>query len=158
MRRALPLVLAALGVALVLSACGYEGTTTPLPSSVDGRAVNQKAGAAAAPAPTTTSPAPTTTAPATTSPAPAPSAGAPKGDAAAGKPLFTSMGCAGCHTLKAAGATGTIGPNLDQLKPPEARIVTQVTNGGAIMPAFKGRMTAQQIADVAAYVASVEGT
>src|SRR6478752_968005 len=41
-----------------------------------------------------------------------------KGDATAGKAVFTSAGCAGCHTLKAAGATGAVGPNLDQLKPP----------------------------------------
>jgi cytochrome c oxidase subunit 2 len=35
--------------------------------------------------------------------------------AAAGKALFTgSAGCASCHTLAAAGATGTVGPNLDQ--------------------------------------------
>ena len=35
--------------------------------------------------------------------------------AAAGKALFVgSGGCATCHTLSAAGATGTIGPNLDQ--------------------------------------------
>lgn len=35
--------------------------------------------------------------------------------AAAGKAVFTgSAGCSTCHTLAAAGATGTIGPNLDQ--------------------------------------------
>jgi cytochrome c oxidase subunit 2 len=35
--------------------------------------------------------------------------------AATGKAVFTgSGGCASCHTLAAAGATGTIGPNLDQ--------------------------------------------
>jgi cytochrome c oxidase subunit 2 len=35
--------------------------------------------------------------------------------AAAGKAVFTgSAGCSTCHTLSAAGATGTIGPNLDQ--------------------------------------------
>jgi cytochrome c oxidase subunit 2 len=34
---------------------------------------------------------------------------------AAGKAIFTgSSGCSGCHTLAAAGATGTIGPDLDQ--------------------------------------------
>jgi cytochrome c oxidase subunit 2 len=35
---------------------------------------------------------------------------------AAGKAVFTSAsaGCAQCHTLAAAGATGTVGPNLDQ--------------------------------------------
>ena len=35
--------------------------------------------------------------------------------AAQGKTIFTSStGCSSCHTLAAAGATGTIGPNLDQ--------------------------------------------
>jgi hypothetical protein len=34
-------------------------------------------------------------------------------------------------TLKAAGTTGTIGPNLDALKPSESRVALQVTNGGA---------------------------
>jgi cytochrome c oxidase subunit 2 len=33
--------------------------------------------------------------------------------AGAGKAVFTSAGCSACHTLAAAGATGTIGPNLD---------------------------------------------
>jgi mono/diheme cytochrome c family protein len=34
--------------------------------------------------------------------------------AAAGKQVFTASGCASCHTLAAANATGTVGPNLDQ--------------------------------------------
>jgi mono/diheme cytochrome c family protein len=38
------------------------------------------------------------------------------------------------------------------LKPPEARIVTQVENGGGPMPAFKNQLSAKQIQDVAAYV------
>jgi mono/diheme cytochrome c family protein len=76
---------------------------------------------------------------------------------AAGKQVFTTAGCAGCHTLKDAGATGTVGPNLDQLKPSEARVAKQVTNGGKIMPAFKGRLTAAQIQAVAKYVAAVAG-
>lgn len=75
-----------------------------------------------------------------------------QGDPAAGKGIFASAGCVTCHTLKAAGATGTVGPNLDNLKPAYARIVTQVTNGGKIMPPFKGRLTPAQIHDVAAYV------
>jgi cytochrome c oxidase subunit II len=32
-----------------------------------------------------------------------------------GLTLFKQHGCDGCHTLSAAGSTGTIGPNLDQL-------------------------------------------
>src|SRR5262249_49429568 len=42
------------------------------------------------------------------------SSGGVTGDPAAGKTVFTgTAGCAGCHTLAAAGATGTVGPNLD---------------------------------------------
>ena len=77
--------------------------------------------------------------------------------ATAGKDVFMQAGCGSCHTLKAAGTTGTVGPNLDQLKPPLARIVRQVTNGGAIMPAFKSKLTSQQIQAVAQYVFSVAG-
>jgi mono/diheme cytochrome c family protein len=74
-----------------------------------------------------------------------------------GKAIFKGCGCAGCHTLAAAGSTGTTGPNLDQLKPPMAKVVTQVTNGGAIMPAFKGKLTPAQIQAVAKYVSSSAG-
>ncbi len=42
--------------------------------------------------------------------------GGQAGGAAAGKSAFASNGCAGCHTFKASNASGTVGPNLDQLK------------------------------------------
>ncbi|HEX4525477.1 MAG TPA: cytochrome c [Gaiellaceae bacterium] len=74
------------------------------------------------------------------------------GNPTAGQAVFETTGCGGCHTLKAAGATGTVGPNLDQLKPPLARIVLQVNQGGGPMPAYKGQLTDQQIQDVSAYV------
>src|SRR3954453_108663 len=88
------------------------------------------------------------TAPATTVPQ--------SGDPAAGKIVFKSptASCFGCHTLKDAGATGKIGPNLDQAKPEKALILTRVLNGKSPMPAFKGVLTPQQIADVVAYVYS----
>ena len=73
-----------------------------------------------------------------------------------GKTIFQSE-CAGCHTLKAANATGTIGPNLDQLKPAEARAKHQVEVGGSVMPAFKGTLTPAQIDAVAKFVASSAG-
>jgi cbb3-type cytochrome c oxidase subunit III len=73
-----------------------------------------------------------------------------------GKAIFQAE-CSSCHTLKAAGATGTVGPNLDQLKPPQATVVRQVTNGGAIMPAFKGKLSPPQIQAVAKFVASSAG-
>jgi cytochrome c oxidase subunit II len=37
------------------------------------------------------------------------------GGAAAGKTVFEANGCSACHTLKAAGATGKVGPDLDKL-------------------------------------------
>jgi cytochrome c6 len=75
-----------------------------------------------------------------------------KGDPAKGKAIFASAGCVSCHTLKEAGATGTIGPNLDQSKPPLDLVVDRVTNGKAPMPSFSGQLSSAQIADVAAYV------
>jgi mono/diheme cytochrome c family protein len=78
-----------------------------------------------------------------------------EGDPAAGKEIFVgSAGCSGCHTLADAQATGTVGPNLDQLKPSYDAAVAQVTNGGGGMPPFKGTLTEQQIKDVAAYVST----
>ncbi|HEY7397940.1 MAG TPA: cytochrome c [Gaiellaceae bacterium] len=77
---------------------------------------------------------------------------ATKGDPVAGKAVFESAGCKSCHTLKAAGATGTVGPDLDQLKPAEATVVHQVTVGGGVMPSFKAQLSAKQIQDVAAFV------
>ena len=91
-------------------------------------------------------------------PPPAPAAtGASPAALAAGKKVFTTAGCATCHTLKDANATGKVGPNLDQLKPAQARVVKQVTNGGKIMPPFKTSLSAAQIQAVATYVSSVAG-
>ena len=98
----------------------------------------------------TTTPAATTTAPTTTTSA----GGSPT---ALGKQVFASAGCGGCHTLKDAGSSGNVGPNLDQLKPSLARVAHQVEVGGGPMPAFKGQLTPAQIQAVAAYVSSVAG-
>src|SRR4029079_8720243 len=77
-----------------------------------------------------------------------------EGDPAAGKAVFASAGGSGCHTLKAAGATGNVGPNLDSLKPDEDTVEHQVEVGGGAMPAFKGQLTDKQIHDVSAFVAA----
>jgi mono/diheme cytochrome c family protein len=82
--------------------------------------------------------------------------GSTAGGAADGKSVF-SANCASCHTLAAAGATGTVGPNLDELKPDEQRVKRQVENGGAVMPAFKGRLSDAQIAALAKFVATSAG-
>ena len=81
-----------------------------------------------------------------------------KGDAAAGKEVFETAGCNSCHTLKDAGATGTVGPNLDDAKPPADLVVDRVTNGKGVMPSFSGQLSAKQIADVAAYVSQAAGS
>lgn len=73
-----------------------------------------------------------------------------------GKKIFQSE-CASCHTLKAAASTGTVGPNLDQLKPAKAIVQRQVTNGGQVMPSFKGTLSAAQIDAVASFVSSNAG-
>jgi mono/diheme cytochrome c family protein len=116
----------------VLAGCGAEGVVSPTPNRVIG----------------TLPQAPQ---------APATPAFALKGDPAAGASIFKSSGCTGCHTLAAAHSTGTVGPNLDQLKPDYRHVTAQVTNGGAQMPSFKGSLSAQQIADVSAYVVKSTG-
>jgi mono/diheme cytochrome c family protein len=96
-----------------------------------------------------------------TSAAGAPSSGGGKQTSGGGKPdgkqIFASAGCSGCHTLKAAGATGNVGPNLDRLKPPKAIVVRQVEHGGGAMPAFKGQLSPAQIDAVATFVSSSAG-
>ena len=73
------------------------------------------------------------------------------GDAAAGEAVWADN-CSGCHGLSGTGANG--GPDLTAI--PSAaeadRVRQQVLNGGGGMPAFKGTLSDQQIADVTAYV------
>jgi cytochrome c oxidase subunit 1 len=76
------------------------------------------------------------------------------GAQAAGQQVFVASGCGGCHVLSAAGATGTVGPNLDETKPSEALVVDRVTNGAGKMPAFGGQLTPDQIEAVAEYVST----
>jgi mono/diheme cytochrome c family protein len=79
------------------------------------------------------------------------------GDPTAGRKVFLSAGCVGCHTLADANAHGTVGPNLDQAKPPLSLAVERVTKGAGAMPSFKGQLSTQQIADVTAYVVKATG-
>jgi len=79
------------------------------------------------------------------------------GDATAGKAVFESAGCTACHTLSAAGSTGTVGPNLDQAQPSFDLVVQRVTLGQGGMPSFQDQLQPQQIADVAEFVSSSAG-
>ena len=74
-----------------------------------------------------------------------------------GKAVFAKAGCGGCHTLKAAGSSGNVGPNLDQLKPAKAIVAHQVEVGGGAMPAFKGQLSPAEIDAVATFVAGSAG-
>ncbi|MEI7761082.1 MAG: cytochrome c [Thermoleophilia bacterium] len=79
------------------------------------------------------------------------------GEAAAGKAVFASQSCGSCHTLAASGTSGAVGPNLDESKSSTELVVARVTEGKSPMPAFGETLTAQQIADVAAYVSQSTG-
>jgi mono/diheme cytochrome c family protein len=74
-----------------------------------------------------------------------------------GKSIFASAGCNGCHTLAAAGASGTIGPNLDEAKPSVDVAIERVTNGKGAMPSFRDRLSKPQIDAVAKFVAENAG-
>ena len=102
------------------------------------------------------------------------------GNAAAGKAVFTgAAGCSGCHTLAAANATGTIGPDLDtRLKADCALPASQKVRGttlrqciqtaitkpyaylpsgyssGIMPPNFAQRLTPAQIQDLVSFLSS----
>jgi mono/diheme cytochrome c family protein len=74
------------------------------------------------------------------------------GDPVAGKRLFSEQGCAGCHTFKAAGSSGTVGPDLDVAAPSPARVLAQLRKPGGIMPSFADKISDDQKADLASFV------
>jgi cytochrome c oxidase subunit 2 len=94
---------------------------------------------------------------------------APSGTAA-GKALFLSNGCGGCHTFKPAGTNGKVGPDLDNLaadaqkanhesveeytresiEDPSAYVVPSYPNG--VMPVYKGQLTDSQINELVAFL------
>jgi DMSO/TMAO reductase YedYZ molybdopterin-dependent catalytic subunit/mono/diheme cytochrome c family protein len=71
-----------------------------------------------------------------------------------GKGVFveTQPPCGTCHTLVDAGATGAVGPSLDDLRPSEEMVIKATANGVGIMPSFKDTLSSEQIADLARYV------
>jgi mono/diheme cytochrome c family protein len=117
----------------------------------------------------TTSAGGTTTEAATTGETGSTQPSAAAGDPAAGKAIFASAGCSSCHTLKDAGATGAVGPNLDEVlkgKTPDfirTSIVdpnAEIANGfqPGIMPqTYDDQFDDKQLADLVAYLASATG-
>lgn len=84
-------------------------------------------------------------------------ASTPAQPTARGKSVFASSGCGTCHTLKAAGAAGRAGPNLDQRKPAATLVSARVSDGKGAMPAYRDRLSDGDIEAVAAYVAESAG-
>ena len=129
MRRA-AVLLALVALSAGLAGCGGGEETTPTPETIVGTLPEE-----------TTAEEPTSTL---------------EGDPSNGAQVFASAGCGGCHTMEAAGSSGTVGPNLDESKPDLELVIDRVANGAGAMPAFKDSLSEQEIADVAAYV--VEST
>lgn len=72
-----------------------------------------------------------------------------------GRSVFTKIAepqCGVCHTLQDAGTTGTIGANLEELKPDANRVAEAVRKGVGVMPSYAGKLTEEQIKAVADYV------
>jgi cytochrome c553 len=152
MRLRLASLLALAVLALAAAGCGGGEETTPTPETVPGSVPADTGGGTDTGATTETSGDTETSGGTETG-----GGTSGQGDAEAGKAVFTSAGCSSCHTLADAGATGNVGPNLDEAKPEFELVHTRVTNGMGAMPSFKGQLTEQQINDVAAYVSSVAG-
>jgi mono/diheme cytochrome c family protein len=77
--------------------------------------------------------------------------------ATSGSQIFVSSGCGSCHSLKAAGASGSIGPDLDQLQPNASTVAAIVRSGAGSMPSFASKLSAAQISELARYVSSAAG-
>jgi len=85
-----------------------------------------------------------------------PSRAAPAGSDG-GAAIFASAGCGDCHALAAAGADGTVGPDLDDAQPDAGLVREVVTNGRGSMPAFSDELTPEEINRLAAFVSTAAG-
>jgi cytochrome c6 len=76
---------------------------------------------------------------------------------AQGKQIFT-QNCGTCHTLADAGTAGKVGPNLDQIKPDKALVLSAIKNGGLGSGTMPANIVTGKDADaVATYVSTVAG-
>jgi uncharacterized membrane protein len=80
----------------------------------------------------------------------------PEPDAVDGALVFRDN-CSSCHTLADAGASGSVGPDLDTLAPDAAQVAATVTSGRGVMPAFGGQLSPEEIDAVAEYVERAAG-
>lgn len=94
---------------------------------------------------------------------------APEGDPAAGQDVFASAGCGSCHTVAAAGSTGTTGPVLDEsLQGQDAEFIrTQIVDpnseiaegfGQGVMPEDYGEtLSGEELGNLVAFLAQEAG-
>ncbi|WP_177215127.1 c-type cytochrome [Tranquillimonas alkanivorans] len=61
--------------------------------------------------------------------------------------------CGICHSLDAAEATGTVGPDLDLLEPTEQQVYLALRDGVGVMPAFSEELPEDRLRALADYVA-----
>jgi mono/diheme cytochrome c family protein len=121
---------------------------------------------------TETEPAPTESTPTETT-APTETGGGATGDPASGEQVFTTAAqppCASCHTLAEANASGTVGPDLDEvlkgkdaafihesIVDPDAEVASGFTAG--VMPAvYADQLDEQQLADLVAFLEQAAGS
>ena len=64
--------------------------------------------------------------------------------------------CAACHSLKAAGAKGVVGPNLDELRPDAQRIRTALAQGVGAMPAYADQLSDAEVTALVAFITSTQ--
>ncbi len=79
---------------------------------------------------------------------------------ARGRALFAGgaqPACAICHTLADAGAQGTVGPSLDEVRPDAARVERALREGFGAMPSYAESLSAAQRRTLAEYVAAASG-
>ena len=130
------------GLAILASGCGSAEVVSPTAETVVGTVPEQ---------------------------APTETVNTSKGDPAAGKEVFMSSGCGGCHTYGPAGTSATIGPDLDTaLEGKDADFVLEsivqpndeIASGFQpnIMPQTYGsQLTSTQINDLVAYLKTSTG-
>lgn len=83
--------------------------------------------------------------------------GAAGGTEEAGASIFASAGCANCHNLDEANASGSVGPDLDETDLDREGIEETIRNGRGAMPAFEGSLDDQQIESVSDFVDASKG-
>ncbi len=81
--------------------------------------------------------------------------GGASGDAAAGEQVYANN-CATCHAAKGEGGANAGAPKLAGRGLAADTIKTKVNNGGGAMPAFKGKLSDTDIANVAAFVSGMK--